>query len=337
MRYRIVFFLCFISNTLWAQVSLNNIWGNWVAVKITNKDGSALSDDNILKYTYLKYTFSPPDILYTSTTFADKGLLVNFEIREGLLLIKTPDGNVVNTIEIEDFKPDKLILLNGGRMGFDSPEAVRYYFCPEATYQKSLSITANDILSIYGGDTTYKANPKVYAEFKEAEFVKYLYNNIDGTNTMDNASGHLVASFIVSKFGVADSLKILQGISPAFDKRFIKAFKKAAHMWKPATMNGKYVNVQMFTELRYGSFDTAFPADQYTNKATDAFNAKAYDVALYYYDLALKNVSFDKQNLYRRGICKKMLGNIAGACADWNKVKELGGTEANALIGEYCH
>jgi hypothetical protein len=41
--------------------------------------------------------------------------------------------------------------------------------------------------------------------------------------------------------------------------------------------------------------------------------------------------------LYRRGMCKLLLGNKAGACEDWNKVKSLGGTpQVDALLEKYC-
>jgi len=92
----------------------------------------------------------------------------------------------------------------------------------------------------------------------------------------------------------------------------------------------------MLVELRYGVGDIAIPASFNSRYATAAYNAKAYDVALYYFDLALAGLPFDRDNLFKRGICKLKLGNIAGACEDWKKVKELGGDQADEVLAKYC-
>ena len=223
-------------------------------------------------------------------------------------------------------------------MGFDDPTAWRYTFTSETSYQNSLALKPGDIYAATATDTIYKENTKVYANYQGDSFQKYIYNSMESGNAdyMTGKSGHLVASFIVSKTGVADSLKILESINTDFDKRFTKAFNKAKKDWKPAILNGKYVRVQMFVYLTYGTFGPAFSADQYTKKANTAFKQNDYKAALYYYDQALSNVSFDKENLYNRGVCKKMLGNLPGACEDWKKLKELGGDQADALLEKYC-
>jgi tetratricopeptide (TPR) repeat protein len=91
----------------------------------------------------------------------------------------------------------------------------------------------------------------------------------------------------------------------------------------------------MIREIRYLTSAMMMPAFDYTLKANQQFVVKDYEIALYFYDQALKNNPTDKDNLYKRSICKKMLGNIAGACEDWNKIKELGGTQADALLAQY--
>jgi tetratricopeptide (TPR) repeat protein len=245
-------------------------------------------------------------------------------------------GSIINDIRIEELGLEKLILLQKGIGGFDDPTALKYYFIPELTLQKSIQLTPDDIHSITGADTIYKGNPKIYANYKGESFYRYLISHIGGGHFMTGKSGHLAASFIVSKSGVADSLKILESFSPEYDKQYAKAFYKARKDWKPAILNGKPVSVQMFQEATYSTSAMMLPANDYSNKANDAFRLKEYDLALYYYDQALKTISYDKENLYNRGICKKMLGNLAGACEDWKKVKELGGKQADALLEKYC-
>jgi tetratricopeptide (TPR) repeat protein len=60
-----------------------------------------------------------------------------------------------------------------------------------------------------------------------------------------------------------------------------------------------------------------------------------YAAALALYDEALEKEPTDKENLYRRGMCKKNLNNIKGALEDWQKVKELGGDTVDVLLEKY--
>lgn len=153
---------------------------------------------------------------------------------------------------------------------------------------------------------------------------------------MSTKSGELLASFIVDRNGHADSLKILQGINPKYDKTYIDIFNSARKRWIPAQLNGKVVPVVMQQRMRYFTIDEAMPSYFNGNKANDAYNNKDYELALQYYNLALENRPDEKDHLYRRGVCKQKLGNLEGACADWQKLKTLGGNEANAMIEKFC-
>lgn len=154
---------------------------------------------------------------------------------------------------------------------------------------------------------------------------------------MGNRGGHLVASFIVSKYGIADSLKILEGIDGVFNERFSKIFISQRKRWKPAVLNGKNVAVEMIIELRYSGSEVALRASDFSKEGSKAYYDRNYAPAIYYFDKALEEVPFDKDNLYKRGMCKMHLGNISGACEDWNKIKALGGVNnVDALLEKYC-
>jgi len=336
MRYSILLFFCLISHSLFAQVKTDDIWGSWVKTKLTFKDGEELPEENILRSTYVKYTFSKSDQMNISQVYHDKGSQFLFEISNNEIIVKTTAGSPINGFRIEELGLNKMVLLQKGYQGFDDPDALKYTFVRETAFQNSLPLNAGDIYSVTAVDTIYKETPKIYASYNKGSFQTYLYAQMGASYHSDTIGNHLAASFIVSKNGVADSLKILEGMGPGFDKAFGKAFNKDKNDWKPAVLNGKYVAVQMFVELSYGTFGPAFSASQYTDKANIAFKQQDYRLALYYYDQALKNMPNDKENLYNRGICKKALGNLAGACEDWNKLKELGGKEADDLLLKYC-
>ena len=336
MRFKILLLLCFAYNFAAAQVNVQSLIGSWVATKVTFLDGTELPDDNLIKYTYVKYTFRQPDKLNAAGVYNMYGTALLFEVKDNLIYFKSTVGSFLNVLQVVEMGQNNLVLLQRGRNGFDDPESLKYYFTRETTFQNTLPLSANDILSARPGDTVYKMSPKIYALYKGESFATYLSENIGHGYYMHNRGGHLVASYRVSKNGVADSLKIIEGIDPDFDKYFTGAFNSARKDFTAAKLNGKYVNVRMLVELRYGVGDIAIPASFNSQSANTAYNAKAWDVALYYFDLAMAGLPFDRNNLYKRGMCKLMLGNTAGACADWKKIKELGGTEADTVLAKYC-
>jgi tetratricopeptide (TPR) repeat protein len=335
MRYLLTIIFSFLGLTLFAQINTDNIYGSWVKCKVTYKDGSALPDDNILKYTYIKYVFTQPNDLNLSVVYYEKGGANQFEINNNYLIIKSLQGGLMNTFQIEAIR-DTLILQEA-RAGADEATSLKYYFIPERAYQDAMPLKPSDIQSVILEDTIYKESPKIYATYKWGGFQHYIYEGISESISMDNRIGHLVASFTVSQSGVADSLKILEGIDANFDKRFVKVFNRAKKDWKPATLNGKYVKVQMMIELGFSTSKVVLPAYDAENKANDAYKIKEYDLAAYYYDKAIESDPRDRYAFRMRGMCRMLLGNISGACEDWNKAKSLAGDATiDALLEKYC-
>ena len=336
MKYQCILIFMFLSNTLFAQFRKDNIYGSWVVSKITYADGSGLADENVLKYAYIRYRFSPTDKFNASTAYYEQGDENVFEIDGAFLQIRTTQGGLMNSFHVEVNK-DTLILLQKGLDDFNDPNALKFYFIPESNYQNSILLKFNDIYSVDTKDTVYRSSPKMYARFNGNSFQRFIYAGISDRINMHDRVGHLVAGFIVSKTGYADSVKILEGIDAGFNKQFIKVFNQAKKSWKPAILNGKPVSVYTMVDLRYSTSATAMPAYFSTQKANTAYNDKDYKLALYYYDLALNDEPSEKENLYKRGMCKLFLGVMGGACDDWNKAKALGSNTAiDAVMAKYC-
>ncbi|RZK66268.1 MAG: hypothetical protein EOO85_27065, partial [Pedobacter sp.] len=133
---------------------------------------------------------------------------------------------------------------------------------------------------------------------------------------MSTKTGALQDTFIVDEHGRADSLKIIQGINPAYDRAYTKIFYAAKNKWKPATRNGKPVRVLMYQEKKYFVSEEVIPSFFNSQKANKAYQEEEYETALYYYDLALASRPDETSDLYQRGICKQQLGNLIGACED---------------------
>lgn len=331
-------FILFIALTLpmlvgYAQIKLN---GSYVAAKINYLSGDELPDDNILKYTYVKYAFNNQDQIGISSIYYENGTPYLFSIRGNRLIIKSEAGSVINTMKILENTEDKLVLVSSSTGGsLEDPWAIKYTFYKEEFIQKNMRLSPGDIFSIKGTDTVYKSGQKIYAQFKGSSFQSYIYELIR-KKKMDVKSGELLSTFIINANGRPDSLRIIQGINSKYDAEYIKAFNSAKNMWYPAQYNGKAVKVLMSQSLKYLTSEQTLPSYFNSQKANAAYNNHDYALALFYYDRALEIKGDEVENLYRRGICKQMLGNLRGACEDWVKIQLTGDKIADELLLKYC-
>lgn len=335
MRYKILICLCFLSTSILAQIKTPDLYGSWVATRITYLSGDELPDENILKYTYVKYYFAAPDKLFISGIYYDWGQEGVFDVVGDRINFKTREGYLLNTLRVLEVDSNKLVIVHGSGHGLTDPWAIKYTFVREQVVQDAIPLSPSDIFRVQGVDTLYQSSQKIYAQFTGRSFNDYISENM-AKKKVSTKSGELLASFIVDRNGYADSLKILQGINPKYDKAYIDIFNSARKRWIPAQLNGKVVPVVMKQRRRHFTSEETLPSYFNGNKANDAYNNKDYEVALQYYDLALENRPDDKDHLYKRGICKQKLGNLEGACADWQKLKLLGGNEANVMIEKFC-
>jgi len=337
MKYILITIFLFITVNTYAQFKSDQFYGTWVKTKVTYKDGSGLGDDDPLKYAYVRYTFSPPNKIDLALAYDETGGKYSFSVNDNELTIKTTSGYFINSFHIETIR-DTLILLQYGNQGQDDPYTLKYYLVPEKVYKNSILLKPRDIYSTKTGDTIYNESPKIYPTYKGKVFQTDMYSGIAETIGMNNRTGHFVAIFTVFKSGMADSLKILQGIDDDFNKRFIKIFDRCRKNWSPATLNGHPVNVEMKVFLTYLTSDAVLPANRYIDEAKNAYSNRKFDLASHFYDLALKADPGNRSALYRQGLCKIILGDKAGACENWNKIRELGGSpESDAMLEKFCN
>jgi len=334
--FTILLMLC--SAALFAQ-SAEKLYGNWIKVKTIYKDGGELNDYDLIKYNYTKFSFGKPDKCIIALSYDQWGEPVHFMLGYDELFIKNDNEFVLNQLRIEKFSADTLILVQQNNGSWDDPACIKFYYVPESAYQKANPLTADDIVSVKGNDTLYKASEKLYAGFNgEASFhmlEQSALGNLHGETPLKN---HFLATFIINKDGTADSLKIVEGINPDFDKQYIKTFLKLKNHWVHATHNGKAVSVQMKDEFRYLSsapdfFDRAKPG----TLADEEMKIGNYDLAIINYTKAIKSSPYPGDYYYKRAFCYLATNNAADACTDLQKAKELGTYAANGLIKRFCH
>ncbi|RDC54159.1 hypothetical protein DU508_23285 [Pedobacter chinensis] len=320
-----------------AEIKTSEILGSWVASNVSYLSGDELPDENVLKYSYTKYTFEAPDKMYFAAVYHVLGSEFRYELKGNRILLKSAVGYLINTFRIMELTNNRLILISADLNGsLDSPTSLRYTFYREGFIQQNLPLSPNDIYKVNGTDTLFNSGQKIYALFKGTDFSEHISHELYKVN-VSTRTGTLHATFIVDANGKADGLKIIQGINPAYDKAYTKIFYAARNNWKPATRNGRPVRVLMYQEKKYFTSDEAIPSFFNSQKANQAYHNKDYETALYYYDQALATRPDETTDLYHRGICKQMLGNLAGACSDWNKVKALKSDVADGVMAKYCN
>jgi tetratricopeptide (TPR) repeat protein len=338
MRQILILLLILSCSSLFAQTGKSQLMGSWIKSKVEYKDGEELPDGEALKYSYLRYHFEAPNKAYVALAYNDRGTAMTFHTNSNVLELKNSFGFVSNSFLVEKQSADELVLLQMAQGGFESPDCLRYYFVSEESFQKSIALKPSDILSINGTDTLYDSSPRVYARYKgDSSFHDYLTANIPAYKGVVASDNFFLATFIIRKSGEVDSLQVLEGISPTFDKQFVKAFNKAKGKWQPATIGGRSVDVRMQEQFRFVSSDNFLPSYDYSNKGKEAMRAKEYLKAIHYFDRGLEKLPTNSDMLYQRAVCKLQLGNRIAACEDLQKVKALGKKTADVLIEKTCN
>ncbi len=319
------------------NANAQNIFGDWIKTKVSYLDNTELSNNNALKFQYLRYTFEKNDKLFISFAFDSKGTLYNFERKDRIVEIKNSYGYIVNSLMISKISNDELIIVQKGKNEFTDNDCLKYYFIREKDYQNQLTIKSSDILLISKNDTVYKATEKLCAKFLgDKSFYDFCSENIPERNVVMATNNLFIATFIVRKNGLIDSIQVLENINKEFEKQFRKALKKSKKLWLAGELNGNKVDIQMKIKFRFISSNKFLPMYEYSLKGKTAMNNSDFTRALAYFDLALENVPSDYQSLYYKAICEMNLGNKNAACEDLEKVKNFEKMQVDELIEKNC-
>jgi TonB family protein len=163
---------------------------------------------------------------------------------------------------------------------------------------------------------------------------KAIGNLIQGTS---------VIQFVVTEKGTVSDLKIINSVSKEIDDEVIRVLKTTDGMWEPGKFNKEPVAVEKeisvaFKNSELGNYtDFMVLGRKYFSKGSDQFfvhnNPKK---ALKYYDNGVIILPKDKGLLLVRGMARYEVGDMKGACQDWNRIKALGGLESDYYLNNLC-
>lgn len=103
------------------------------------------------------------------------------------------------------------------------------------------------------------------------------------------------------------------------------------------TFSVLYKYVPSIKDFDYENNATIGIAEMLYNIAVEKTIKNEFSEALIDYNEALTFNPEDINSLYNRGIVKLKLLDNAGACQDWNKIKQKGFTDADELLKKYCN
>lgn len=336
-RYILFISLLLAASHTKAQINPQLLYNTWIKVKATYNNDKPIEYINIVKYSYVKYIFTNSGHNGINVGYTALSANNQFLINDSLITVTTPSGYPLNKFKIVKLSADELVIIQDDGSGFDKPDAWKFYLIPEKKFQNTHRFQPDEFSVMANGDTLYNVSQYVYPKFGvDNDFQYEAQKNISASVSMDSQEGHFLATFIVTKNGTVDSLKILNGINPDFDKAFLRFFTKNLSNWKPATLAGKPVNVKNKITFNYTTSDKMIPIERARANAVQALQQRNFEIALHYYEEILTYTPDDYETLYKATLCKLALGRTDGTCEALAKVNGSTIMMVDELISLVC-
>lgn len=152
--------------------------------------------------------------------------------------------------------------------------------------------------------------------------------------------GKEIIHFTVNPDGSLTNFNVVNSISPSIDEEVINALKSTEGMWKPGHNNDTNVAMEKEFSMVFkliGTRDLFTKATFQFKRGTKLLLVKnSPKRALQYFEQGLVYAPESKPMLLLHGLTQYQLGDKEAACRDWNRIKSLGGIEADGWLDNYC-
>ncbi len=188
---------------------------------------------------------------------------------------------------------------------------------------------------------------------------KFLGSNISYPveAARNNISGMVIVYFVITKEGKMDSLKVTTCPEYGLREEALWAVRKSAGNWRPAKLKNELVACRVYLPVTFRTvsndqmsasacvppqpkvdkvtqklIEQAEQANEYYNKGLDNYEQNKLEAAKVNFDKTLAIKPDHVPALQNRGIIKYKLKDLAGACADWQRIVQLGQPLPEALV-----
>lgn len=171
---------------------------------------------------------------------------------------------------------------------------------------------------------------------------EYILNHVKypETDIERNREGKEIIRFVVQPDGTLTDFTVINSVSEAIDEEVVNALKTTEGMWKPGFNNEKLVPMEkefsMVFKLATTRDLTAQATTQYRRGNKLLLLKYKPKRALRHFEQGLVYVPKSKPLLFLRGFAQYQLGEKDAAYQDWNRVKELGGIDADGWLDNLC-
>lgn len=156
--------------------------------------------------------------------------------------------------------------------------------------------------------------------------------------------GTCVVQYVVTEKGTLADFKVLNSVSKEIDNEVIRILKTTDGMWTPSLFNNEEpVAMEQeisiaFKNSELGNYtDFVVLGRKKFSKGSELFFMKNNPKkALRFYDEGVVLLPKDKGLLLVRGMARYEVGDMKGACQDWNRIKVLGGLESDYYLNNLC-
>jgi tetratricopeptide (TPR) repeat protein len=179
--------------------------------------------------------------------------------------------------------------------------------------------------------------------------MNYICENVPETFWRDFRGGWGLVLFVVDTLGNVSDIQVSIVGSFRLEERIREALIKMPK-WIPGKIGEANVNTRMFIPFtscignwkfellpnKASDVDFLEQSNKYFLNGTEYLVKGDYQKAADAFDTA---VSLNPKNVdahFNNGVANLKLGKIKVACKSWNKAKELGDTEVEELISQYC-
>ncbi len=150
--------------------------------------------------------------------------------------------------------------------------------------------------------------------------------------------GTSIIQFTVLPNGELDDFEIINSVSSDIDSEVVRVLKSTDGMWIPGSNNATPVamvkEVAITFKMQYSNH-LRLAQKLYKRGNKKLFKNKPQR-ALKLFDRAIVYQPYSSPLLFTRGVTRLSVGNMAGACKDWNRLKTLGSDLADSYLMKYC-
>jgi len=152
--------------------------------------------------------------------------------------------------------------------------------------------------------------------------------------------GKEIIRFTVHPDGSLTDFVVVNSVSPRIDQEVINAMKTTEGMWKPGYNNETIVPMEKEFSMVFKIEGTrslqSLAASLYTRGSKLLLIKKNPKRALRHFEQGLVYVPENCPMLMLHGLSLYELGDKERACQDWNRIKALGGIDADGYLENFC-